>query len=105
VVRFSHAYWWHAVVFTSSFWERFDAPRTWRTANDIHFCPLIASGQVRAYGLRRQVAFQGDRRFRFAERVLYGWRWGDGRQAAGAVVAGALLWRLARRARDRGAVP
>lgn len=96
VVRYSHVYWWHAVVFTASFWTRFDGPRTWHGANDVHFCPLIASGEVRAYGLRRQAAFQRDRRCAFSERVLYAWPWGDGRLVAGAALALAAVWALAR---------
>jgi len=93
VIRFSHVYWFHAVVFTSRFIERFaDVPRTWTGANDLHFARLIARGDVAAFGLRRQVAFQRNRRNRLAERVLYRFPWGDGRRFAAPAAAAALWW-------------
>src|SRR5262249_8478286 len=54
VVKYSHAYWWHAVIFTRAFMDRYDGRRTWSEANDIHFSKLIATGDVRAFGLRTQ---------------------------------------------------
>jgi hypothetical protein len=92
VVKYSHVYWWHAVVFTTSFIERHEQPRTWTGANDIHMTKLVASGEIAAFGLRRQVAFQCDRRNRFAERVLYAWPWGDGRWLAAMALFAVLAW-------------
>lgn len=92
IVKYSHAYWWHAVVFTASFIERYEGPRTWKGGNDIQMARLMASGEIAAYGLRRQVAFQCDRRNRFAERVLYRWPWGDGRWLAAAALLGVFAW-------------
>lgn len=97
VVEFAHVYWWHAVVFTRHFIERFgDASRTWRGPNDLHFSRLVRHGTVRAFGLRRPVAFQCDRRW-FGESVLYRFPWGDGRRfaaGAGALALGlAWMWR------------
>lgn len=95
IVRFTHVYWWHAIVFTERFIRRFaDTPRTWRKPNDLHFSRLVAQGDLSAFGLRRQVAFQRDRRNRFAETTLYGFPWGDGRRVAltAAAGAGALWW-------------
>jgi hypothetical protein len=92
VVRYSHVYWWHAVVFTSSFIDRYDRPRTWTGDNDIHVARLVASGEIAAFGLRRQVAFQCDRRNRFAERVLHRWPWGDGRWLALTALVAVLAW-------------
>jgi hypothetical protein len=92
VVRYSHAYWWHAVVFTTTFIDRHAGPRTWTTANDIHFSALIRSGDVRAYGLRRQMAFQADRRNRIAETLLYRCPWGDGRRIAALALVAWMLW-------------
>lgn len=98
VVRYTHVYWWHALIVTRSFIDRYgEAPRTWRCANDIHFSKLIASGAVRAYGLRAPVAFQRGRRSRLAESVLYRFPWGDGRRLAGAALALLGLWILSRR--------
>jgi hypothetical protein len=92
VVKYSHAYWWHAVIFTRSFIARFDGPRTWREPNDIHFSRLIGAGEVRAFGLRRQVAFQQDRRSWLAEHVLYRFPWGDGRRILVPTAASLFLW-------------
>lgn len=95
VVRYSHAYWWHGVIFTSAFIDRYDGPRTWRQANDIHFSRRFGGRGIRAFGLRRQVAFQKDRRSRLGEGLMTAFPWGDGRwlvaAAVVAVVAG--LWR------------
>lgn len=94
VVRFSHVYWWHAVIFTRRFIDRLgDAERTWHGPNDLHFSRRIGRGEVRAYGLRRPVAFQIDRRWPGIT-ALYGFPWGDGRQvlAGLAVAAGGWLW-------------
>jgi hypothetical protein len=92
IVKYSHVYWWHAVIVTRAFIERFDVARTWRDANDIHFSRLIAGGEVRAFGLRRQVAFQCDRRSWVGENLLYRFPWGDGRQLLATAAAGLLVW-------------
>lgn len=98
IVRYSHAFWWHAVIFTRSFIDRYDVPRTWRQANDIHFARRMGIRRgLRAYGLRRQIAFQKDRRSRLGEGVMTAFPWGDGRWvlvAAGVVLA---LWLWLRR--------
>jgi hypothetical protein len=80
------------VIFTKRFIDRHNVPRVWTGPFDLWFSKLIAAGEIHAYGLRRQVAFQTDRRNWIAEKILYRFPWGDGRRFAAVGLAGALLW-------------